>query len=96
MPDINIGVFLNGNPYFIYRGPWWGNMDLKTFIREYKIYPVFPGGDRLAHRQKGTICARYYGTIFEIGISRISSAPYSLSFGMSWLTAFFCTTVWML
>ena len=37
-----------------------------------------------------------YGTIFVIGISRISSAPDALSFGISWLTAFFGTTVWML
>ncbi len=37
-----------------------------------------------------------HGTIFAIGISRISSAPQALSCGISWFTAFFGTTVWML
>jgi len=37
-----------------------------------------------------------HGTIFAIGISRISSAPQAFSFGISWFTAFFGTTVWML
>ncbi len=37
-----------------------------------------------------------YGTIFEIGISRISSAPQLLSFGINLFTTFFGTTVWML
>ena len=38
----------------------------------------------------------FHGTILEIGISRISSAPQALSCGMSWFTRFFGTTVWML
>jgi hypothetical protein len=37
-----------------------------------------------------------YGTIFDIGISKISSAPHALSRGISLLTMFFCTTVWIL
>ena len=37
-----------------------------------------------------------HGTIFAIGISRISSAPQTLSCGISWFTIFFGTTVWML
>ncbi len=40
--------------------------------------------------------ARSYRTIFEIGISRMSSAPASLSPGIRVLTVSFLTTVWML
>jgi len=37
-----------------------------------------------------------HGTIFAIGISKISSAPHAFSFGISRLTVFFGTTVWIL
>ncbi len=46
--------------------------------------------------EEKTAASRDHGTIFAIGISRISSAPQALSCGMSWFTIFFGTTVWML
>jgi hypothetical protein len=95
IPDINIGFFLTRNPYFIYRGAHWTNWNLRTFIIEYRIYLVFPGCARFRAQVKKR-CFMNYGTIFEIGISRISSAPHCLSFGISPLTALFCTTVWTL
>ena len=46
--------------------------------------------------EEKTAASRDHGTIFAIGISRISSAPQALSCGISWFTIFFGTTVWML
>jgi len=38
----------------------------------------------------------FYGTIFVIGISKISSAPHAFNWGINLLTMFFWTTVWIL
>lgn len=52
-------------------------------------------GDQKNRIKKGNLPGDY-GTILEMGISRMSSAPQALSCGISWFTIFFGTTVWML
>jgi hypothetical protein len=93
-PDINIGIFLEK----IMLSDFWAQHGLipcqKIHYLKKKL-DAFIGEVKEKHAEKNGGNG-FYGTIFVIGISRISSAPNSLSFGMSWLTELFWTTVWIL